>query len=95
MVNWDPAGKTALSDDEVNYKDVQTKLYYINYAIEGSNSDFVTIATVRPETIMGDSAICINPNDERYKHLANSFAYVPLIDRRRAQRRESSVAWTR
>ena len=81
MVNWDPAGKTALSDDEVNYKDVQTKLYYINYAIEGSNSDFVTIATVRPETIMGDSAICINPNDERYKHLKGKRAIIPLINR--------------
>src|SRR6187551_3302228 len=58
MVNWDPAGKTALSDDEVNYKDVQSKLYYINYPIEGSTKEFVTIATVRPETIMADSAIC-------------------------------------
>ena len=81
MVNWDPAGKTALSDDEVNYKDVQTKLYYIKYAIEGSNDEFVTVATVRPETIMGDSAICINPNDERYKHLKGKKAIIPLINR--------------
>lgn len=81
MVNWDPAGKTALADDEVNYKDVQTKLYYINYPIEGSSSEFVTIATVRPETIMADSAICINPTDERYTHLKGKRAFIPLINR--------------
>lgn len=81
MVNWDPAGKTALSDDEVIYKDVQSKLYYIKYAIEGSKDEFVTIATVRPETIMADTAICINPNDERYKHLKGKKAIIPLIDR--------------
>ena len=81
MVNWDPAGKTALSDDEVNYKDVQTKLFYIKYAIEGSKDEFVTVATVRPETIMGDSAICINPNDERYRHLKGKKAIIPLINR--------------
>ncbi|MBA4057653.1 MAG: valine--tRNA ligase, partial [Marivirga sp.] len=81
MVNWDPVGKTALSDDEVNYKDVQSKLYYINYAIEGSNGEFLTIATVRPETIMADAAICVNPNDERYKHLKGKKAIIPLINR--------------
>ncbi|MBX2966048.1 MAG: valine--tRNA ligase [Cyclobacteriaceae bacterium] len=81
MVNWDPLGKTALSDDEVNYKDVQSKLYYINYAIEGSENEFVTIATVRPETIMADTGICINPNDERYKHLKGKRAIIPLINR--------------
>ena len=81
MVNWDPVGKTALSDDEVNYKDVQSKLYYINYAIEGSNGKFLTIATVRPETIMADAAICVNPNDERYKHLKGKKAIIPLINR--------------
>jgi valyl-tRNA synthetase len=80
MVNWDPAGKTAVSDDEVNYKDVNSKLYYINYAIEGS-SEFVTIATTRPETIMADSAVCINPNDERYKHLKGKKVLIPLINR--------------
>jgi valyl-tRNA synthetase len=80
MVNWDPAGKTALSDDEVVHKDVPSKLYYIKYKIEGSN-DFVTIATVRPETIMADTAICVNPNDERYKHLKGKKALIPLIDR--------------
>jgi valyl-tRNA synthetase len=80
MVNWDPVGKTAVSDDEVNYKDVNSKLYYIKYAIEGS-SEFVTIATTRPETIMADSAVCINPNDERYKHLKGKKVLIPLIDR--------------
>jgi len=81
MVNWDPLGKTALSDDEVIRKDVQSKLYYIKYAIEGSKNEFVTIATVRPETIMADSAICVNPNDERYKHLKGKKAIIPLINR--------------
>jgi valyl-tRNA synthetase len=80
MVNWDPVGKTALADDEVNHKDVQSKLYFIQYAIEGS-AEFVTIATVRPETIMADAAICVNPNDERYKHLKGKKAIIPLIDR--------------
>lgn len=81
MVNWDPQGKTALADDEVNYKDVQSKLYYIQYNIEGSVNESVTIATVRPETIMADSAICINPNDERYKHLKGKRAIIPLINK--------------
>src|SRR6187549_193893 len=81
MVNWDPVGKTALSDDEVIHKDVQSKLYYIKYAIEGSKGEFITIATVRPETIMADAAICINPNDERYKHLKGKKAIIPLINR--------------
>lgn len=81
MVNWDPVGKTALSDDEVIKKDVASKLYYIKYPIEGSKDEFVTIATVRPETIMADSAICVNPNDQRYKHLKGKKALIPLIDR--------------
>jgi valyl-tRNA synthetase len=81
MVNWDPVGKTALSDDEVNYKDVQSKMYYIRYAIEGSTDEYVTIATVRPETIMADTAICINPNDERFTHLKGKRATIPLINR--------------
>lgn len=80
MVNWDPKGKTAISDDEVIYKEVNSKLYYIDYAIEGTD-DKVTIATTRPETILGDTAICINPNDERFKHLKGKKAIVPLINR--------------
>jgi len=81
MVNWDPVGKTALSDDEVNYKDVQSKLYYIKYPLVGSSDQFVTIATVRPETIMADSAICINPNDERFNHLKGKQVQIPLINK--------------
>ncbi len=80
MVNWDPVGRTALSDDEVIHKEVQSKLYYIKYAIEGSD-EFITIATVRPETIMADAGICVNPSDERYKHLKGKKAVIPLINR--------------
>lgn len=81
MVNWDPAGKTALSDDEVIHKEVASKLYHIRYQIEGSNNEFLTIATVRPETIMADTAICVNPNDQRYHHLKGRRAVIPLINR--------------
>ncbi|MEY4823969.1 MAG: hypothetical protein RLZZ75_882, partial [Bacteroidota bacterium] len=81
MINWDVKAKTALSDEEVIYKEVQSKLYHIKYAIEGSN-DFITVATVRPETIFGDTAVCVNPLDERYKHLHGKFVFVPLINRR-------------
>lgn len=80
MVNWDPVGKTALSDDEVFYRDVASKLYYVKYPIEGS-SEFVTIATVRPETIMADTAVCIHPADTRYAHLKGKRAIIPLINR--------------
>ncbi len=81
MVNWDPVGKTALSDDEVIHKEVQSKLYYIRYAIEGSADEWITIATVRPETIMADAAICVNPADPRYQHLKGKKALIPLINR--------------
>ncbi len=80
MVNWDPAGKTALSDDEVIHRELNSKLYHIRYQIEGSQ-EWVTIATTRPETILGDTAICVNPNDERYHHLKGKKAIVPLINR--------------
>src|SRR5436190_7671362 len=80
MVNWDPLGKTALSDEEVIHKEVNSKLYYIKYKIENSTEDII-IATTRPETIMGDTAICVNPNDERYKQLKNKKVIVPLINR--------------
>ncbi len=80
MVNWDPQGKTAVSDEEVIYKDVQAKLYHIQYPlVDGSGS--VTIATTRPETIMADAAICVNPADERYVHLHGKKVRIPLIDR--------------
>jgi valyl-tRNA synthetase len=81
MVNWDPLGKTALSDDEVIHREVQSKLYYIKYRIEGSENEFVTIATVRPETIMADTAVCVNPQDERYKKLHGKKAIIPLVNR--------------
>jgi len=81
MINWDVKALTALSDEEVIRKETRQKLYHIRYAIEGSDEGIV-IATVRPETIMGDTAICVNPNDERYKHLHGKFAFVPLINRR-------------
>jgi len=80
MVNWDPQGKTALSDDEVIFREVNSKLYYINYKIEGSE-DHLTIATTRPETIMADVAICINPDDPRFQHLKGKKAIIPLINR--------------
>jgi valyl-tRNA synthetase len=81
MVNWDPKGQTALSDDEVIMKEVPSKLYYIKYKIEGSEDQFLTIATTRPETIMADVAICINPNDPRFTHLKGKKAIIPLINR--------------
>ncbi|WP_053404226.1 valine--tRNA ligase [Persicobacter sp. CCB-QB2] len=81
MVNWDPVGKTALSDDEVIHREVQSKLYYVNYPVEGEEGQFVTIATTRPETILGDSAVCINPNDERFQHLKGKRVIVPMVNR--------------
>ena len=80
MVNWDPEAKTTLSDEEVHYEEQQGKLYFLRYQIEGS-SEYVTIATTRPETILGDTAICINPNDERYSHLKGKKAIVPISGR--------------
>ncbi|PZX51993.1 valine--tRNA ligase [Algoriphagus chordae] len=81
MVNWDPKGKTALSDDEVITKEIASKLYYIKYQIEGTTDEFLTIATTRPETIMADVAICVNPNDPRFTHLKGKKAIVPLINK--------------
>ncbi|MDG2226459.1 MAG: valine--tRNA ligase, partial [Flavobacteriales bacterium] len=81
MVNWDPSAQTALSDEEVNYKEVNSKLYYVRYKIEGTNDEWLSIATTRPETILGDTAICINPNDERYSHLKGKNAVVPIVGR--------------
>jgi valyl-tRNA synthetase len=96
MINWDPAAKTALSDEEVEYKELQGKLYHLKYELldddglmkninaEGNDPTikYITIATQRPETIMGDTAICVNPTDERYTHLKGKYALVPLINRR-------------
>ena len=80
MVNWDPEAKTTLSDEEVIHEERQGNLYYLQYKIEGSN-DTLTIATTRPETIFGDTAICINPNDERFSHLRGKKAIVPICNR--------------
>lgn len=81
MVNWDPAALTAVSDEEVIYEEQHAKLYYIRYQIVGEENQWVTIATTRPETILGDTAVCINPNDERFKHLHGKKVIVPLINR--------------
>lgn len=80
MVNWDPQGQTAVSDEEVIHKEATGKLVYVKYAIEGSN-DFITVATTRPETIMGDTAVCVNPHDERYTHLKGKNVIVPIVNR--------------
>lgn len=80
MVNWDPEAQTTLSDEEVVYEERTDKLYYVNYQIEGEEGQ-VTIATTRPETILGDTAVCVNPNDERFQHLKGKHVIVPLCDR--------------
>jgi valyl-tRNA synthetase len=80
MVNWDPQGLTAVSDEEVIYKEASSRLVYVNYQIEGTQ-EFITVATTRPETIMGDTAVCVNPNDERYTHLKGKKVIVPVVNR--------------
>jgi valyl-tRNA synthetase len=80
MVNWDPEAKTTLSDEEVIFEERQGKLYFLNYKIEGTE-DVLTVATTRPETIFGDTAVCINPNDERFTHLKGKKAIVPICGR--------------
>ena len=81
MVNWDPVGMTAVSDEEVIYKETDSSLYHVKYFIEGENQKFVTIATTRPETILGDTAVCVHPNDDRYKDLHGKRVIVPLANR--------------
>ena len=80
MVNWDPEAKTNISDEEVIFKEQNGKLYYLKYKIEGTE-DFLSVATTRPETIFGDTAICINPNDERYSHLKGKKVIIPIVNR--------------
>lgn len=80
MVNWDPEAKTNISDEEVIFKEQNGKLYYLKYKIEGTE-DFLSVATTRPETIFGDTAVCINPNDERYAHLKGKKVTVPVVGR--------------
>ncbi|MGB1120351.1 MAG: valine--tRNA ligase [Saprospiraceae bacterium] len=81
MINWDPEAQTVLSNEEVIYKDVTSKLYHVRYKIEDTEDEYVTIATVRPETILGDSAIAVNPKDERFTHLHGKRAIVPMANR--------------
>ena len=81
MVNWDPEALTALSDEEVLHKEVNSKLFHVRYKIAGTDDDWLTIATTRPETILGDSAICVNPNDARYANLKGKKAIVPICNR--------------
>ena len=80
MVNWDPQAKTAISDEEVIYKEVESKLYYVRYKIDGQDK-WLTIATTRPETILGDTAVCVHPDDERFKDLHGKKALIPLVKR--------------
>lgn len=80
MVNWDPEAKTNISDEEVIFKEQNGKLYFLKYKIEGSE-EFLSVATTRPETIFGDTAVCINPNDDRYAHLKGKKVIVPIVDR--------------
>ncbi len=81
MINWDPKALTAVSDEEVIYKEVHSKLFYVRYRVEGAGEEWVTIATTRPETILGDTAICVHPDDERYRSLKGKKILVPLINR--------------
>ena len=81
MVNWDPEALTAVSDEEVLYKEVNSRLFYVRYKVAGTADEWLTIATTRPETILGDTAICVNPNDARYAHLQGKKAIVPLTNR--------------
>lgn len=80
MINWDPVGKTALSDEEVLHEEAQTPLYFVNYPLANS-SGFIRIATTRPETILGDTAVCVHPEDERFKNLIGEKCIVPLTGR--------------
>ena len=82
MVNWDPASKTALSDEEVIFKDVDSKLYYVTYPFADGSEGGITVATTRPETILGDVAICVNPTDDRFLSVIGKEVIVPIINRK-------------
>ncbi|MCC8198346.1 MAG: valine--tRNA ligase [Tannerellaceae bacterium] len=80
MVNWDPQALTALSDEEVVYKEEHSKLFYLRYQVEGEDNTYIVVATTRPETILGDTAVCVNPNDPRYAFLKGKKVIVPLVN---------------
>ena len=81
MVNWDPSAKTAVSDEEVIYKEEHSKLYYLRYRVDGTTDEYITIATTRPETMMGDTGVAVNPNDEKFKHLIGKTCILPIMNR--------------
>ena len=80
IINWDPAARTALSDIEVEYKEVQGHLYHLQYPMT-DGSGFITVATTRPETMLGDTAVAVHPKDERYQHLIGKMLVLPIVDR--------------
>jgi valyl-tRNA synthetase len=80
MVNWDPEARTAVSDEEVNYTEEKSKLYYVRYKVAGEE-DYIMVATTRPETILGDTAVCANPDDQRYSHMKGKKVIVPMVER--------------
>ena len=77
IINWDPKGLTALSDEEVNYKEISGKLWHFKYPIKNSD-EFIIVATTRPETMLGDTGVAVNPNDKRYKHLIGTTIVLPF-----------------
>ena len=81
LINWDTVLKTAISDLEVDQREVNSKLYYIKYPID-KTEEFITIATTRPETMLGDTAIAVNPKDIRYKTVVGKYAIIPIVDRK-------------
>ena len=81
MVNWDPEALTAVSDEEVIHKEVNSKLYHVRYKIEGTEDEWISIATTRPETILGDSAVCVHPDDPRYTHMKGKRCIIPIVNR--------------
>ena len=81
MINWDPKAKTAISDEEIIYHETESKLYYVRYFVEGEADKYIVVATTRPETIFGDTAVCVHPEDERYKWLEGKKVIVPGVGR--------------
>jgi len=82
MINWDPEALTAVSDEEVQHKEVHSKLFFVRYKVDGSEDEWVTIATTRPETILADTAVCVHPDDERYKNVIGKQVIIPIVNRK-------------